>query len=118
VNHHFPHYFWIYFLGPLLGSLLASGFFKLINSLRYETCNPGQDFNEMEAQNGKSRLLSEDNGQPTSSAPASNHQRNFSEATAVHHDYHGNNNAPPQGDISAINPSANMQPVHEKVERV
>jgi aquaporin rerated protein, other eukaryote len=117
VNHHFPHYFWIYFLGPLLGSLLASGFYKLINSLRYETCNPGQDYNEIEAQNGKHRLVSEESREPTSSAHVS-HQRNLSDATAVNHDYHVSNNAPPQRDISAVNPSANMQPVHEKVEHV
>ena len=32
----------------MLGSLLASGFYKLIKSLEYETANPGQDFDENE----------------------------------------------------------------------
>ncbi|KAI0397296.1 aquaporin-like protein [Xylariaceae sp. FL0594] len=39
----FPTYHWIYFIGPILGALLASGFYKLIKVLEYETVNPGQD---------------------------------------------------------------------------
>ncbi|KAI0403408.1 aquaporin-like protein [Xylaria palmicola] len=39
----FPTYHWIYFIGPILGALLASGFYKLIKTLEYETVNPGQD---------------------------------------------------------------------------
>ena len=38
----------IYWLGPILGSLLASGFYKFIKMLEYETANPGQDFNKEE----------------------------------------------------------------------
>ena len=38
----------IYWVGPLLGSLLAAGFYKLIKMLEYETANPGQDFDENE----------------------------------------------------------------------
>lgn len=38
----------IYWVGPLLGSLLASGFYTLIKALEYETANPGQDFDENE----------------------------------------------------------------------
>ncbi|KAJ9213663.1 hypothetical protein DTO166G4_4745 [Paecilomyces variotii] len=50
INRQFPGYHWIYWVGPLLGSLLASGFFALLKQLRYQTCNPGQDYNELEAQ--------------------------------------------------------------------
>ncbi|KAI1818142.1 aquaporin-like protein [Poronia punctata] len=39
----FPGYHWIYHLGPILGGLLAAGFYKLIKALGYETANPGQD---------------------------------------------------------------------------
>ena len=39
----FPGYHWIYWAGPLLGSLLATGFYVLIKALEYETVNPGQD---------------------------------------------------------------------------
>ncbi|KAI0127546.1 aquaporin [Xylariales sp. AK1849] len=39
----FPPYHWIYWLGPVLGSLLASGFYTLIKAMKYETVNPGQD---------------------------------------------------------------------------
>jgi aquaporin rerated protein, other eukaryote len=39
----FPTYHWIYFIGPILGALLASGFYKFIKTLEYETVNPGQD---------------------------------------------------------------------------
>lgn len=42
MNRKFPHYFWIYWIGPILGSLLASGFYKLLKLVRYET-NLGPD---------------------------------------------------------------------------
>ena len=37
-------------MGPLLGTLLASGFYKFIKMLEYETANPGQDLDDKEAQ--------------------------------------------------------------------
>ena len=43
VSHTFASYHWIYWVGPILGSLLASGFYKFIKMLEYETANPGQD---------------------------------------------------------------------------
>ncbi|KAK0996828.1 Aquaporin-1 [Friedmanniomyces endolithicus] len=47
---HFPGYHWIYWLGPCLGALLAVGFYRFVKMLEYETANPGQDFNEKEAE--------------------------------------------------------------------
>lgn len=38
----------IYWLGPILGSLLASGFYRFMKMLEYETANPGADFDEHE----------------------------------------------------------------------
>ena len=38
----------IYWLGPILGAVLASGFYWLMKKLEYETANPGQDFNQEE----------------------------------------------------------------------
>ncbi|KAK0334551.1 Aquaporin-1 [Friedmanniomyces endolithicus] len=46
----FPGYHWIYWLGPFLGALLAVGFYRFVKMLEYETANPGQDFNEKEAE--------------------------------------------------------------------
>lgn len=43
VNHNFPSYHWIYWLGPILGAIVAAGFYKFIKILEYETANPGQD---------------------------------------------------------------------------
>lgn len=43
VTHQFHSYHWIYWVGPILGSLLASGFYKFIKMLEYETANPDQD---------------------------------------------------------------------------
>lgn len=43
IDHSFPGYHWIYWAGPILGSLLASGFYKFIKTLEYESANPGQD---------------------------------------------------------------------------
>ncbi|KAL8835053.1 MAG: hypothetical protein Q9170_003482 [Blastenia crenularia] len=48
VLHSFYHYHWIYWIGPILGALLASGFYKFIKMLEYETANPGQDFDDTE----------------------------------------------------------------------
>ena len=39
----FYHYHWIYWIGPILGSLLASGFYMFIKALEYETVNPEAD---------------------------------------------------------------------------
>lgn len=45
----FPGYTWIYYVGPILGTLLAAGFYKLMKVLHYETVVPGQD-GDIEAQ--------------------------------------------------------------------
>jgi len=37
-------------VGPFLGSLLAVIFYRFIKTLEYETANPGQDFNDQEAE--------------------------------------------------------------------
>ena len=44
---HFEHYHWIYWLGPLLGAIVAAGFYKFIKILEYENANPGQDDEHM-----------------------------------------------------------------------
>lgn len=49
INRSFPGYHWIYWIGPLLGSLLACGFFGFLSIFHYDAVNPGQDFNEWEA---------------------------------------------------------------------
>lgn len=39
----FPNYHWIYWVGPILGSVIAFVIWKVFKILEYETCNPGQD---------------------------------------------------------------------------
>ncbi|AEO61243.1 aquaporin-like protein [Thermothelomyces thermophilus ATCC 42464] len=56
VNHSFPGYFWIYWVGPLLGSLLACAFYVLLKYLRWKECNPSQDWNEIEKQESERQL--------------------------------------------------------------
>lgn len=48
-NASFPSEHWIYWLGPVLGALVASGFYWFIKALEYEGANPGQDFDDLEA---------------------------------------------------------------------
>ncbi|KAF2142129.1 uncharacterized protein K452DRAFT_227478, partial [Aplosporella prunicola CBS 121167] len=43
INGSFDGYHWIYWLGPILGSIVAAGFYKFIKMLEYETANPDQD---------------------------------------------------------------------------
>lgn len=44
-----PGHHWIYWLGPLLGALLAVFFYKLMKMLDYATANPGADSDGIEA---------------------------------------------------------------------
>ncbi|KAK4097221.1 aquaporin-like protein [Parathielavia hyrcaniae] len=46
VNRDFPGYFWIYWLGPVLGTLLACGFYILLKYLRFKEVNPGQEWRD------------------------------------------------------------------------
>lgn len=50
VTHSFPGYHWIYWVGPLLGSLLSSGLFYLFEAFDWKTANPGQDYDDIETQ--------------------------------------------------------------------
>ncbi|OCK94101.1 aquaporin-like protein [Cenococcum geophilum 1.58] len=50
VTHSFSGYHWIYWVGPFMGTLLAVGFYKLMKTVEYQTVNPGQDFNDHEAE--------------------------------------------------------------------
>ncbi|KAJ6115369.1 hypothetical protein N7486_001147 [Penicillium sp. IBT 16267x] len=61
INRSFPGYHWIYWVGPLLGSLLASGFYHLLCWVRWENINPGQDYNEWEAARKASTATSGNN---------------------------------------------------------
>ncbi|KAI0447794.1 aquaporin-like protein [Xylaria telfairii] len=40
---YFPGYHWIYWVGPGLGALIASGFYRFVKVCHYEEANPGQD---------------------------------------------------------------------------
>ncbi|KAK4986227.1 Aquaporin-1 [Elasticomyces elasticus] len=50
VTGYFESYHWIYWVGPFLGTLLASGLYMLLKLGEYQTVNPGQDFNDQEAE--------------------------------------------------------------------
>ncbi|KAK3901541.1 aquaporin-like protein [Staphylotrichum tortipilum] len=73
VNHSFPGYFWIYWVGPLLGSLLASGFYSILKYLRWKECNPGQDWNDIEKQEAKQRSFNDGKAShPAGQGPVTN----------------------------------------------
>jgi aquaporin related protein len=46
----FPGYHYIYWFGPLMGTLLAFGMYRVVKLVEYQTVNPGQDFDEHEAE--------------------------------------------------------------------
>lgn len=48
----FPGYHWIYWIGPGLGAILATAFYKLLLYLQYETANPDQDARKQRVVNG------------------------------------------------------------------
>ncbi|KAJ4298331.1 Aquaporin-1 [Collariella sp. IMI 366227] len=77
VNRSFPGYFWIYWLGPILGSLLACAFYVALKYLRWQECNPGQDWDDIE----KSEM-----------------ERHMNGKTASQHTEHTDTHAP--GDVS------------------
>lgn len=50
---------WVYWVGPITGSLLAAGTYKFLKVLEYEKANPGQDAHSADQKSGTIRL--EDN---------------------------------------------------------
>ena len=57
VNREFAGYHWIYWLGPVLGAIVAAGFYKFIKILEYETANPGQDMDHAAKVEKRKNLL-------------------------------------------------------------
>lgn len=49
VTGNFPRYHYIYWFGPVMGTLLAWGMYRIVKSVEYQTVNPGQDFDDHEA---------------------------------------------------------------------
>lgn len=49
VTRNFPGYHYIYWFGPLMGTLLAYVVYRLVTMVDYQTVNPGQDFDDHEA---------------------------------------------------------------------
>ena len=43
INHSFPGYFWIYWVGLGLGSLLACAFYEILCLMHWKDVNVGQD---------------------------------------------------------------------------
>lgn len=48
-NVQFPSEHWIYWVGPGLGACLAASFYWFIKGIEFQTANPGQDFDDLEA---------------------------------------------------------------------
>jgi hypothetical protein len=48
VTRNFPGYHYIYWFGPVMGTLLAWGMYRIVKLVEYQTVNPGQDFDDQE----------------------------------------------------------------------
>ena len=48
VTRTFPGYHYIYWFGPLMGTMLAWAMYRIVKMVDYETVNPGQDFDDHE----------------------------------------------------------------------
>lgn len=48
VNNNYVPEFWIYFIGPTFGAMVAASIHGLLKALAYESANPGQDGDGME----------------------------------------------------------------------
>ena len=48
----FEHEHWIYWVGPLIGTLVAVAFYFVFKALEYETANPGQDDSDIPEKQG------------------------------------------------------------------
>ncbi|KAJ9643246.1 hypothetical protein H2204_002142 [Knufia peltigerae] len=56
---YFPGYHYIYWFGPIMGALLAGGYYKFVKYFNYEESNPGQDaLDEREKQREGERVES------------------------------------------------------------
>jgi len=42
-SRHFPGYHWIYWVGPCMGAMFCSGYYRFAKFFNYEEANPGQD---------------------------------------------------------------------------
>jgi aquaporin related protein len=58
VNRSFPGYFWIYWVGPGLGSLLACAFYEILGFLHWKDVNVGQDSDGMDIEKQQPALES------------------------------------------------------------
>ncbi|OJK01248.1 hypothetical protein ASPACDRAFT_1854643 [Aspergillus aculeatus ATCC 16872] len=51
----FPGYHYIYWIGPLMGALLAAGYYRFAKAFNYAEANPGQDATEPKEQEQQER---------------------------------------------------------------
>ena len=76
-THHFPGYHWIYWFGPLAGSLLAAGIYKVVKVLEMETAHAVQGPNFLGHRRGVSNssavLPTSSDGRKSQSLPKEIH---------------------------------------------
>lgn len=53
----YPDYFWIYFVGPLLGALIASAIYPLLRELKYQRALPNQDSDVAQRRKGEEKEM-------------------------------------------------------------
>ncbi|KAI1255208.1 hypothetical protein MGN70_003272 [Eutypa lata] len=82
----FESYHWIYWLGPILGALIASGFYVLIKALEYETVNPEQDHSSPPEKRGLNGHKGAPGALPGAGAHPTPHQ-NGAKQNGEHHEH-------------------------------
>lgn len=110
----FYSYHWIYWVGPILGALLASAFYMFIKALEYETVNLEQDPREVvgkkfDPESGREKYITREGEELDNPV-----EQNSSPRERLHYDAATDRTAVPTRDGASYDNANNMEGGHAK----